>query len=51
MPAPRIATMVPLVVDTLFAMTSSARTTTCGRAADSPARKNRLTDRQASTAT
>ena len=43
--------MVPLVVETLLAMMSSARTTTCGRAADRPARKKRLTDRQASTAT
>ena len=41
---------MPVVVDTELAITSSP-STTCGRAADSPARKNRLTDRQASTAT
>jgi hypothetical protein len=51
MPAPTIATIVPLVVDTLLAMTSSSRMTTWGRAAERPARKKRLTDRHARTAT
>ena len=51
MPPPVMATIVPVVVDTELAITSSDRVTTCGSAAESPARKNRLTDRQASTAT
>src|SRR5512145_1322089 len=51
MPPPPMATIVPVVVDTELAMTSSSRVTTCGSAADRPARKNRFTDRQASTAT
>ena len=48
---PRNETMVPTVGATELAMTSVSSLTTCGRAADSEDRKNRLTPRTASTLT
>src|SRR5215475_4762407 len=45
------ATIVPAVGATEFAITSVSSLTTCGRAADSDERKNRLTPRTASTLT
>ncbi len=47
--APSRAATVPDVGATAFAMTSSSAGTTCGRLAPSPARKNRLSDRQVRT--
>ena len=47
---PMNATTVPEVGPTEFAMTSSSAATTCGSAADSEDRKNRLTPRTTSAA-